>query len=77
MFNSFFTGGEAVSRVELNEGNTALSFDNLAQIYVFVNGVAGVLAKWFRPAAKKTTYNSAWYNNYKTIKRDEHGNFCK
>ena len=62
-------GGKAVSRVEPKQ-NAALSFDSIEQFYIFVNGVVGVLAKWFRPIAKRS-------NGYLTQRRDGQGNFCK
>jgi len=68
--NAVLAGGEAVIRVEPNNPNTILSIDNYTQFYIFVNGVVGVIAKWFRPAARRSI-------NYLTQKRDKEGNFCK
>ena len=47
-------GGEAVLRVEPENQNNTLSIDSLTQFYVFVNGIAGVWVKWFRPQVKNT-----------------------
>jgi len=64
------TSGAVVLRAEPIAPSATPSNDNLAQLYVFVNGVIGVWANWFRPTAKQST-------GYLTQKRDSEGNFCR
>ena len=60
------SGGAVALGVELDNPNR--STIDYTQEYIFINGVAGIIARYVRPEPNRLNY-------YR--KRDEHGNFCK